>query len=95
MKNYRYVSSQTLLLSGTNIPVRRLWEWYTRGTSVETLIKRYPQLGPAKILSALAFCYDNLSEIEADIAWAKHEEIEARSDIRQLKIPGGFGGGLF
>jgi hypothetical protein len=36
--------------------------------SVETLLKRYPQLGPARILDALAFAYDNPEIIEADLA---------------------------
>jgi hypothetical protein len=41
--------------------------WYRGGASVETLVKRYPQLGPGKILDALAFAYDNLDVIEADV----------------------------
>jgi hypothetical protein len=47
--------------------VRRLWLWYRGGASVETLVKRYPQLGPGKVLDALAFAYDNLDVIEADV----------------------------
>ena len=31
-------------------------------------MKRYPNLGPARILDALAFAYDNQDLIEADIA---------------------------
>jgi len=34
---------------------------------VETLVKRYPNLGPARILDALAFAYDNQDIIEADL----------------------------
>jgi len=55
-------------ISGTRIPVRRLWSWHRSGTTVETLIARYPQLGPAKIMSALAFAYDNAAVVEADLA---------------------------
>ncbi len=47
--------------------MRRLWLWYRGGASVETLVKRYPQLGPGKILDALAFTYDNLDVIESDV----------------------------
>jgi hypothetical protein len=47
--------------------VRRLWLWYRGGSSVETLVKRYPQLGPGKVLDALAFAYDNLDVIQADV----------------------------
>jgi hypothetical protein len=50
------------------VPVRRLWVWHRGGTSVETLLRRYPNLGPARILDALAFAYDNQDLIEADIA---------------------------
>jgi uncharacterized protein (DUF433 family) len=45
-----------------------LWSWHQRGVSIDTLIKRYPQLGPAKVLSGLAFAYDNIDMIEADLA---------------------------
>ena len=53
---------------GSRVPVRRLWAWHRGGASVETLVKRYPNLGPARILDALSFAYDNQDLIEADIA---------------------------
>lgn len=52
---------------GTRVPVRRLWAWHRAGTSIDTLLKRYPSLGPARILDALAFCYDNRDVVEADL----------------------------
>jgi uncharacterized protein (DUF433 family) len=52
---------------GTRVPVRRLWSWHRRGITVETLLKRYPSLGPARVLDALAFAYDNAELIEADL----------------------------
>jgi uncharacterized protein (DUF433 family) len=52
----------------SRVPVRRLWAWHRGGASVETLVKRYPTLGPARILDALAFAYDNQELIEADLA---------------------------
>jgi len=55
-------------LVGTRVPVRRLWSFYRGGASVDTLIKRYPQLGAAKIFDALAFAWDNPEVIEADLA---------------------------
>lgn len=58
-------------VEGSRVPVRRLWLWYRGGASVETLVKRYPQLGPGKVLDALAFAYDNLDVIEADV---EHEQ---------------------
>ena len=55
-------------VAGSRVPVRRLWAWHRGGAAVETLVKRYPNLGPARILDALAFAYDNQDLVEADIA---------------------------
>jgi len=46
-------------VKGTRVPVYRLWRWHRQGTTVDTLLRRYPQIGPAKCLTALAFAYDN------------------------------------
>ncbi len=56
---------------GSRVPVRRLWAFYKNGATVEVLIKRYPRLGPGKILDALAFAFDNREVIEQDI---EHEQ---------------------
>ena len=53
---------------GSRVPVRRLWAFYRNGTSIERLLRRYPQLGPAKLFDALAFAFDNEEVIEADLA---------------------------
>jgi hypothetical protein len=50
------------------VPVRRLWAWHQAGVPVDKLMKRYPSLGPAKVLDALAFAYDNRAVVEADLA---------------------------
>lgn len=52
---------------GSRVPVRRLWAFYKKGVSLDTLLRRYPRLGPAKILDALAFAYDNEEVMLADI----------------------------
>jgi uncharacterized protein (DUF433 family) len=64
----RSVLAGSPYVAGTRIPVRRLWAWHRGGVSVETLLKRYPQLGPARVLDALAFAYDNQELIENDLA---------------------------
>ena len=74
---------------GTRVPVRRLWSWHRRGTTIETLLKRYPQLGPAKILDGLAFAYDNEELVEADLA-RENEALETEQipkDPKQGKLP--------
>lgn len=55
------------MIRGTKVPVRRLWAWHRKGVSVETLVKRYPSLGWAKVLGGLAFAYDNEDVVEADL----------------------------
>jgi uncharacterized protein (DUF433 family) len=47
--------------------VRRLWAWHRGGSAIETLFRRYSNLGPAKVLDALSFAYDNPELIEADL----------------------------
>ena len=55
------------IIEGTRIPVRRVWDWHRKGATVETLLRRYPALTPAHVLSALAFAYDNQDVVTADI----------------------------
>lgn len=43
----------------SRVPVRRIFDWWRRGVSMDTLIGRYPQLGPASVMSAVAFALDN------------------------------------
>jgi uncharacterized protein (DUF433 family) len=72
------------LVRGTRVPVRRLWAWHRKGVSVETLIKRYPSLGPAKVLCALAFAYDNQDLMAADLA----REATLLQQEEAEKVPG-------
>ena len=55
-------------VEGSRVPVRRLWAWHRSGASIDTLLKRYPRLGPAKVLDALSFAYDNREVVEVDLA---------------------------
>jgi uncharacterized protein (DUF433 family) len=52
---------------GSRVPVRRLWAFYRKGVSLDTLLRRFPRLGPGKILDALAFAYDNQEVMAADM----------------------------
>lgn len=62
------VADGSPIIQGTRVPVRCIFSWHRQGTTVETLLRRYPQLGPARIFDALAFAYDNLDLITADLA---------------------------
>ncbi|MEQ9319568.1 MAG: DUF433 domain-containing protein [Polyangiaceae bacterium] len=55
-------------VEGSRVPVRRLWAWHRAGASIDTLLKRYPHLGPSRVLDALSFAYDNREVVEADLA---------------------------
>ena len=77
---------------GSRVPVRRLWAFYRNGTSVERILKRYPQLGPAKVFDALAFALDNQEVVDADLAredalLATREAPERRGQSAQIELP--------
>ena len=79
---------------GSRVPVRRLWAFYRSGASVERILKRYPQLGPAKVLDALAFALDNSEVMEADQArddviraGPGHRRPPAPSSPDQMELP--------
>ena len=80
---------------GSRVPVRRLWSFYRKGITLDTLLRRFPRLGPAKILDALAFAYDNEEVILADIL--REEQLLDRAEpgdktdkapaARQMRLP--------
>ena len=91
------------VVEGTHVPVRRLFAWHRQGTTVETLLRRYPQLGPARLLDALSFAYDNFDLITQDLdreralfeltskpmpeAPKSAKERETEAKARQTKLP--------
>jgi uncharacterized protein (DUF433 family) len=79
-------------VAGSRVPVRRLWAFYRNGTSIERILKRYPQLGPAKVFDALAFALDNQEVVDADLA--REESLLAtrgtparRGESAQIELP--------
>lgn len=76
---------------GTRIAVRRLFAWHKGGASAETLLRRYPALGPARLFDALAFAYDNTELVEADLAreraMLKDEVENPPNPMKQEKLP--------
>jgi uncharacterized protein (DUF433 family) len=80
-------------VAGSRVPVRRIYAFFRDGTRVETILKRYPQLGPAKVFDALAFSLDNPEVIQADIESerallleAGHRPASARGHERQMAL---------
>lgn len=70
-------------MAGSRVPVRRLWAFYRSGATVERILKRYPQLGAAKVFDALAFAFDNEEVVSADMA--REEEFLSRAGQRPLR----------
>lgn len=80
------------VVRGTRVPVRRLWAWHRRGVTVETLVKRYPSLGPSRVLGALSFAYDNQALMDADLAREQamldaEEAEKVPGAMKQTKLP--------
>ena len=74
-------------VAGSRVPVRRLYAFYRSGTPIEKILKRYPQLSPAKVFDALAFALDNPEVIEADMD-REAELLEERQNKKSRRMPG-------
>lgn len=79
---------------GSRVPVRRLWAFYRKGITIDTLLRRFPRLGAAKIFDALAFAYDNEEVIVADIRREEQmlDRLDAKKDgpqnpAQQMRLP--------
>jgi uncharacterized protein (DUF433 family) len=70
-------------VAGSRVPVRRLWAFFQGGAGVDRILKRYPQLGPAKVFDALAFALDNPEVMEADVR--REQEILEKAGQRAKK----------
>jgi len=77
------VDDGTPMIEGSRVPVHRLFAWHRQGTTVESLLRRYPQLGPAKVFDALAFAYDN-QELMVMTLIAERDRV-AKSQAPQAK----------
>ena len=56
------------VVGGTRIRVGIILGCYRQGMGVEEIVQQYPSLKPADVHDALAYAYDHLEEIEADLA---------------------------
>jgi hypothetical protein len=48
--------------------------------SVEEIVQQYPSLKPADVHDALAYAYDHIDEIEADLAADDESAVKAQLD---------------
>jgi uncharacterized protein (DUF433 family) len=74
-------------VAGSRVPVRRLYAFYRAGTPIERILKRYPQLAPAKVFDALAFALDNPEVMEADME-REAELLSEQGLPRPKRLPG-------
>ena len=56
------------VVAGTRIRVCTILASYRQGMSVEEIVQQYPSLRPADVHDALAYAYEHIDEIEADLA---------------------------
>src|SRR5262249_887502 len=56
------------VIAGARIRVATILTCYRQGMSVEEIVQQYPTIHPADVHDALAYAYDPLEEIEAELA---------------------------
>ena len=66
------------VIGGTRIRVGIVLGCYRQGMSIEEIVQQYPAIKPADVHDALAYAYDHLDEIEADMAADTEQAIKAR-----------------
>lgn len=67
------------VVGGTRIRVGIILGCYRHGMSVEEIVQQYPLLKPADVHDALAYSYDHLDEIEADLAADDEARVKSRN----------------
>jgi uncharacterized protein (DUF433 family) len=63
---------------GTRIRVATVLTCYRQGMGVEEIVQQYAPLKPADVHDALAYAYDHIDEIEADLAADDEIAVKAR-----------------
>ena len=66
------------VVGGTRIRVGIILGCYRLGMSVEEIVQQYPALKPADVHDALAYAYNHLAEIEADLAADDEATVKAQ-----------------
>jgi len=66
------------VVAGTRIRVAVVLTCYRQGMSVEEIVQQYPHLKPADVHDALAYAYDHVAEIDADLAADDETEVKAQ-----------------
>ena len=56
------------VVANTRVRVATILSCYRQGMSVEEIVQQYTPLRPADVHDALAYAYDHMEEVEADLA---------------------------
>lgn len=67
------------VVAGTRIRVAVILACYRQRMGIEEILQQYPTLKPADVHDALAYAYDHLDEIEADLAADDETGVRNRS----------------
>jgi uncharacterized protein (DUF433 family) len=71
------------VVGGTRIRVATILACYRLGMGVEEIVQQYSRLRPADIHDALAYAYEHLDEIEAELAG--DEEAVAKAAVSPVE----------
>ena len=63
---------------GTRVRVATILTCYRQGMSVEEIVQNYASLKPADVHDALAYAYDHMEEIDADLAADDEAAVKTR-----------------
>jgi uncharacterized protein (DUF433 family) len=74
-------NADSLVIAGMRFPVRSVVFYILKiGLTPEELVEKFPHLSLAQIYDALAYYYDNRSEIEQDILENTEETVRGTKD---------------
>jgi len=66
------------VIVGTRIRVATILMCYRQGMRIEEIVQQYSHLKPADVHDALAYAYEHLDEIEADLAADDEAAVKAQ-----------------
>ncbi len=66
-------------VAGTRIQVATLLYCYRDGMTIEEIVQQFPPLRPSDVHDALAYAYDHVAEIDADLADNREAAVSERA----------------
>ena len=69
------------VVAGTRIRVATVLSCYRQGMGVEEIVQQYANLRPADVHDALAYAYEHVDEIEANLAADEEAKVKTRNGL--------------